>query len=272
LRKTSQAKPQISKAELTQPIETVRLVKLVNYVSVDVIRVEIGKVIATILGDLGVKTLPDKYAQQRIIYYLMRYYRDFSVTEVREAFELALTGEFDVNIEHYNSFDIRYISRILNAYRSFRRKRNLQESKRTKNKLEPKKFTKEELEQSRIQYFKGLVVTYENFRKGDEINIIHSMAYNYLIDFDVLQVSQSYWLEAMEQAERLYREKLLRSRSLEHKQILKNFESIKYQYPFEITRIQRIAKKRIVLNFFQNLKKQGKSLNEIFIKSGIYEN
>lgn len=49
--------------------------------------------------------------------HLVRHYGNHSPEEIKQAFDLAITGQLDVDATTYESFDCRYISRILNAYR-----------------------------------------------------------------------------------------------------------------------------------------------------------
>ena len=81
---------------------------------------ELGKIFMQVIGDMGIKNLPSKATEQRIIYYIVNYYKDFSLQEIRKAFELAIIGEIEADAEHYHSFDIKYICKILNAYRKRR--------------------------------------------------------------------------------------------------------------------------------------------------------
>lgn len=83
---------------------------------------ELGKIFMQIIGDMGIKNLPSKATEQRIIYYIINYYKDFSLQEIRKAFELAIVEELTVDAEHFQSFDIKYICKILNAYRRRRAK------------------------------------------------------------------------------------------------------------------------------------------------------
>ena len=244
--------------------------KMLKIADKESIRQEIGKNIAIVITDLGVKTMPDKYAQKRIIYYLLSYYKDFSIEEIRLAFELAIVGKLEVEIEHYQSFDIKYLSKILNAYRKYRNEKNIRI--RAKQKQESKEPTAEEIKTSKIKYLKILSKTYENYRNTGTLNrFIHWVAYNQLIEIQVLEISENYWTELIQRAEIIYKIELSKSKKQEHKEILKYFEIVKYIYPYELSRIRNIAKKLAIQDFFESLKRNNENLNEIFIKTGSYE-
>ena len=80
--------------------------------------------------DAGIKNVGD-YALTRFVTVLKLYYPLFSLQEIRMAFELAMTGELDEFLprdkdgnpdkNHYQSFNVEYISKILNAYKKRRR-------------------------------------------------------------------------------------------------------------------------------------------------------
>lgn len=79
--------------------------------------------------DAGIKNVGD-YALTRFVTVLKLYYPLFSLQEIRMAFELAMTGELDEFLprdkdgnpdkNHYQSFNVEYISKILNAYKKRR--------------------------------------------------------------------------------------------------------------------------------------------------------
>ncbi len=88
-----------------------------------------------ICKDYGIVNFEGKdatYAATRFMKTLQKYYSDFSLKEVRIAFELAAVGELDEwlpkdkhgkpDAKHYNSFNVEYYTKILNAYRSKRSK------------------------------------------------------------------------------------------------------------------------------------------------------
>jgi len=71
-----------------------------------------------------------QYDNTRFFTTIKKYYSDFSISEIKTAFEMASIGELDewlpkdkngaADNKHYNSFNLAYYSKILNAYRKKR--------------------------------------------------------------------------------------------------------------------------------------------------------
>lgn len=86
----------------------------------------LGKYIAR---DAGIRTVDD-YSLTRFVDVLKSYYPSYSLQEVRMAFELAMAGNLDEFLprdkdgnpdkNHYQTFNIEYITKILNAYKKRR--------------------------------------------------------------------------------------------------------------------------------------------------------
>ena len=91
---------------------------------------KIGLIAKYIARDAGIKSVDD-YEIARFMTVLKLYYSLFSLQEIRMAFEFAMTGELDEFLprdkdgnpdkNHYQTFNIEYITKILNAYKKRRR-------------------------------------------------------------------------------------------------------------------------------------------------------
>ena len=89
----------------------------------------IGNLAKYITQDAGIKKV-DEYELTRFKQLLKSYYSQYTLQEVRLAFELAMIGELDDYLpkdrngipdkNHYQSFSIEYITKILNAYSRYR--------------------------------------------------------------------------------------------------------------------------------------------------------
>lgn len=87
----------------------------------------VGKLSAMIAKDAGIKQV-DTYSATRFVDILRKYYYSLSLSEVKIAFELGMTGQLDEYLpkdknghpdrNHYQSFSIEYVTKILNAYKS----------------------------------------------------------------------------------------------------------------------------------------------------------
>ena len=90
---------------------------------------KIGNLAKYITQDAGIKKV-DEYELTRFKQLLKSYYSQYTLQEVRLAFELAMIGELDDYLpkdrngvpdkNHYQSFSIEYITKILNAYTRYR--------------------------------------------------------------------------------------------------------------------------------------------------------
>ena len=90
---------------------------------------KVGLIAKYIARDAGIKSVDD-YEIARFMTVLKLYYSLFSLQEIRIAFELSMAGELDEFLprdkygnpdkNHYQTFNIEYITKILNAYKKRR--------------------------------------------------------------------------------------------------------------------------------------------------------
>lgn len=118
------------------------------------------KYIAMDIGFIIPQDIEDwQYIQARILYILKRYYSNYTLSDVKLAFELATTGELDEFLpkdkhgnpdkNHYQQFNADYLSKILNAYK---RKQNVVIDKAFKALPETKsEMTPQQIRQFEIQ-------------------------------------------------------------------------------------------------------------------------
>ena len=86
----------------------------------------IGRLSTMISKDAGIKQI-DAYSATRFVDILRKYYYSLSLSEIKTAFELGMTGQLDEYLpkdknghpdrHHYQSFSIDYVTKILNAYK-----------------------------------------------------------------------------------------------------------------------------------------------------------
>jgi hypothetical protein len=72
--------------------------------------------------DLGIKQSIEPDALKRLTVFLIEKYPKMTVESLGVAFDMALAKEFDVNTDHFQSFDKKYVATILNAYKSHQNK------------------------------------------------------------------------------------------------------------------------------------------------------
>lgn len=138
-------KTQIS--EIDDETLVTKLANMLKYIAMDV-----GFIIPQITEDW-------QYIQARTLDILKRYYSNFTLSDIKLAFELATTGELDEFLpkdkqgnpdkNHYQQFNAEYLSKILNAYK---RKQNVVIYKAFKVFPEPKGgMTPQQIRQFEIQ-------------------------------------------------------------------------------------------------------------------------
>ena len=112
---------QMFAASLREPIGEMQDEQLAN---------KVGIIAKYITRDAGIKTIDD-YDVTRFMTVLKNYYPLMSLKEIRMAFELSMAGELDDYLSrdkngnpdksHYQSFNVEYVTKILNAYKKRRR-------------------------------------------------------------------------------------------------------------------------------------------------------
>ncbi|MBL4653040.1 MAG: hypothetical protein JKY53_09300 [Flavobacteriales bacterium] len=212
---------------------------------------EIGKTIMQVIGDLGVKTLPDKAAEIRIIHYITSYYKDFTLSELKKAFELAIVGELNIEIEHYNSFDIKYICKILNTYRK-RRVKALEAIKRATPLLEAPKITQEQKDKIRKEFLESICRCYDDYCNDKPFAMYSlTLAYDTLCELGVLKISNAKKRKLYAKAEKRYRIQLSHPENKEQRnafqEILTNYDKRDNSEP-----IKRIAKELSLMDFLNS--------------------
>ena len=104
--------------------------------------------------------------------YIMRYYRDLSLADVKKAFQLTIVKgiqyvEMDYN--HYNRFGAEYVCRILSAYREYKR---IYKLKNPPPKPELKELTMSE--DARINTIKKIAeTTYADYKNHGRFHLIN---------------------------------------------------------------------------------------------------
>lgn len=83
---------------------------------------ELTKRLYAISKGLGVRTTPSVESTTLTLETLKNQFGDFSMQEIAISFELAFGGKLDVDVTNYDSFNVIYLTNILNAYRPYRAK------------------------------------------------------------------------------------------------------------------------------------------------------
>jgi hypothetical protein len=226
--------------------------------SLDIFLDDLGKVIYQVVGDLGIKNLPDEISEKRIIHYIVNYFRDLTLEDIRLAFELAIAGELDTTIEHYQSFDLQYICKILKAYRVRLKKAN-QNLLITRPKAQEKEVSDILKKQYRQDFNNTLFDHYKNYCLTGTVGVMaFSFVFDHFMNEKIFSLTkkkmQKYHAKAIEI---LKGELTKHSSEVElpnNRRILKNFEiAINGS---EKNRLESLTKKAAILDFFNTCKKK----------------
>lgn len=83
---------------------------------------EIAKFLMQLSYYLGIKEPPNNSILKMLIEYIVDTHPSYTLQDIKLAFDMGLKNQLDVDINHYNSFDVVYISRVLNKYDEYRNK------------------------------------------------------------------------------------------------------------------------------------------------------
>lgn len=114
----------LTKVELT--IFTATTKDSISLIDDDILATKLSSVIDFIAKDVGIMKEVEPYQKARMFQVLRKYYNEISLPEISLAFELAAVGELDDFLlksndgkpdkNHYQQFNIEYLSKILTAY------------------------------------------------------------------------------------------------------------------------------------------------------------
>lgn len=152
--------------------------------------------------DFGLK-LPggEKYVATRLYQILIKYYSDLRLSEIKDAFELTLTGELDLYFkkkangypdkEHYGTLSIEFVGKILNAYREFKRNTNQKTQKAIEQKRELTSDEKKKLWDRKFKTLYDNFLLYKDYKKrkeNDEVKADESLNFTWLIPHIYIQI------------------------------------------------------------------------------------
>ncbi len=266
--KTLESKPESVEKSIYEANREQSLGQLIHQkVDNETITQEIARILSRTMDDLGVESMPSADSTSRIIHYLVSYYRDLSLSEISKAFELAITGELNVNVEHYQAFNVKYICSILNAYKQ-RRLRAIQNVKRSLP-LPSTRKSPDELKKIRHDFIEHLLKVYQYYNRSGELNIItHWTVYNFFLEEGIIHVSHSQWV-AWETVARSEFRKQLSNPTNKHqrtgfREILGNFHNAIQTSQINVFR--GIVKEVAVKAIFQQWKENDVDLKELITK------
>lgn len=152
----------------------------------------------------GVKPLPDNKEMELFVIYISRHFNRFSLMEIDNAFNLATAGKLNINAEHYQSFSVIYISKILNAYKDYKggyvlEYQKLLEEQSVKPLTDEDRF--EKMIENVLENFKG-------YAKKPYFNEFGYVVYDFLAKLNVINFTNEMKAKILEDSKKLVLENM----------------------------------------------------------------
>ena len=211
----------------------------------------------------GVKPLPLDEEMRLFVEYVAEHFHRMSLLEIDNAFNLATAGKLDVDPNHYQSFNVIYISSILNSYKNYKGKYILDYQKQLaeSQKVEP---TEEEKTQLMIE---SILEAFEKYKEKREYNHFGWVSYDFLTRLGCLKLSDEEKQEILENAramsvEELENKKLETTHIREKRDISKTIESILNDASGKDDIVIKKCKNLGLMRYYDYILKNNLSLND----------
>jgi len=121
--------------------------------------------------------------------YVAEHFHKMSLLEIDNAFNVATAGKLDIQADHYQSFSVIYIAKILNAYNSYKGNYILEYQRILKEKSEIKEPpTREE----RFQFLlEGVIENFEDYVEKRNYNHFGWVSYDFLDKLGIINIPNS---------------------------------------------------------------------------------
>lgn len=223
-----------------------------------------GIIAKGIARDFAIRNI-DRGDAFRFFDILKKYYSTLTLDEVRTAFELALVGELDPYLpkdrngvadkNHYQAFSVEFVTRILNAYKSYRGK------VWTKINVSSEKQEKEVTEEEKREFKEGFLSVirdyYKSWSDGNGLVIMFPatvvewlIAQGHVKDRELTDADYNKALVAV---------KTSAINGIEKKNILERFKEGNHDGKLE-SEATRIKNEELIIKAFKNIKKKGVEL------------
>jgi hypothetical protein len=119
--------------------------------------------------------IPEEVEKAVLLKFIRENFANLNPEEIRIAFELALKGEFEVDLNHFGSFSSMYLSRVLKAYQNHRSKivLELEKERQREERESPKQPSEEELKQIQLEFDQNFVQKIFDIWKTKKILDLH---------------------------------------------------------------------------------------------------
>ena len=224
----------------------------------------------------GVKPLPTDDEIRLFVEYIAEHFYRYSLLEIDNAFNLVTAGKLDESAEHYQSFSVIYISKIINSYGRYIGKYILDyKDQLDKVENENNKPTKKEQFELMLE---SILENFDNHKahreNGEDVpyNAFGYISYDFLKNLGVISIDEQVKEILLEQAKEIALEELIDKRSSS-----KDSESqVKIDINAEIEdinnngkqdRVMRICKNLGLLHYYDDILKNNLSLSSEIAKS-----
>jgi len=151
---------------------------------------------------IGLKEAPDDEQMFMLVVFVKDNFTNFSLTEITTAFNLAISGTLNINVEHYNSFSPIYISKIFNAYIEYKKEILFKVSKMEEElaqKERDKPLTEEELEQKNKD---NAIMVFTQYQTDKTIPDYGYVIYDYLMRKELITFTKEEKTDILTEAKR----------------------------------------------------------------------
>lgn len=151
---------------------------------------------------IGLKEAPDDEQMFMLVVFVKDNFTKMSLAEITNAFNLAIAGVLNINVEHYNSFSPIYISKIFNAYLEHKKEvmykmHKLEEEEAQKEREKP--LTEEELEQKNKE---NAIMVFKQYQAEKTVPDYGYVIYDYLIGKKLINFNKEEKTEILAEAKR----------------------------------------------------------------------
>ena len=217
----------------------------------------------------GVKPLPLDEEIRLFVEYIAEHFYRLSLLEVDNAFNLATSGILKVNAEHYQSFSVIYISKIINAYKDYKGKfileyQELQE--KLDNKEEPTEDERNEL------MLNAILDGFDRYKTEKYYNDFGYIAYDWLDKLHIIQLDKETKNQILKQArvkcENDIKERGLKESDIQEKQKISNLlREVINNDSGSHPELVKVCKNIGLVKFYDIILENNLSLNDLIIKS-----
>ena len=211
----------------------------------------------------GVKPLPVDDEIRMLVEYVAEHFYRFSLMEIDNAFNLATAGKLDIEADHYQSFSVIYISKILNAYKRYNGKYIID----YRNQIaEEKRKSEEPSESDKLKLMiESILEGFENFKEERKYNHFGWVSYDFLAKMGVINLDKDIKGILLEQARKMAIEEL-REKKKEEKQrhnkaeLANQIEEILNDASGKQDKVTRICKNLGLLHYYEYILENNLSL------------